>query len=111
MPKHNHLSRTDFKQMRGFKRLHGRLFSLAFGMIPGRDTQGAACVVSKKVASKAARRNSVKRRCRAVLSAVLKKMPVPFTVVCVAKQGAAAASFTEIRSDIEGLVARAVSAR
>ncbi len=104
MPSRFRLTRADFAGMRNFQRLHGRFFSLSFGELPGRGP-GAACVVSKKVAAKAVDRNRIKRRCRAVLSKHVGSGRSIFVVI--AKKGVASASFADVSSDIESLIARA----
>lgn len=104
MPSRFRLTRADFAGMRGFKRLHGRFFSLSFGELPGRGP-GAACVVSKKVAARAVERNRIKRRCRSVLGRLMHAASPVF--VLIAKKGAGEASFADVSADIESLIARA----
>jgi ribonuclease P protein component len=104
MPAKYRLSRTDFTRMRGFKRVHGTLFSLSFGAIAERALPGVACVVSAKTASKAATRNRIKRVCRAALAPLMLRLPSPSVLVFVAKKPATAATAEELRSEIASLV-------
>ncbi len=97
--------------MRGFKRLNGSLFTLSWGEISGRRVPGAAVVVSKKVASRATVRNTIKRRARASLQGAVPKQDSSFVFVLIARKGADKASFKDIRADIENLMARAAPSR
>ena len=106
MPSQYRLSRADFKSMRGFKRLHGRLFSLSYGTIPGRAA-GAACVVSSKVASRAVDRNKIRRRSRGVLVAILRDVKKPIILVVIAKKDTRTANAQETAMDIRDLCTRA----
>lgn len=109
MPKKYRLSRAEFSQMRGFKRLHGRFFSLSYGRIAGRTLPGAACVVSKKAAASAVVRNRIKRRCRSLFPGVLKGVRGGTVFVYVAKKGAGDAAFTDVKADIEDLTGRTLA--
>jgi|GEM_PF-5735618 len=62
-----------------------------------------ACVVSKKIATKAVKRNLIKRRCRASLAPHLAALPAA-TYLFQAKKDSARASYAEIHSDIELIV-------
>lgn len=92
--------------MRGFKRLSGELFSLSFGTIPGRRVPGFACVVSGKVVARAAARNAIKRRCRAVFQKII---DTQHSLACVyyAKKAAHGALFSEIEREVTVLYKRA----
>ena len=107
MPKKYRLSRTDFLRMRGFRRLHGALFSLSWGMLPDRPVSGAACVVSAKTAGSAAVRNGIKRRCRNALLCILKDAHAPIILVLHAKKPSATASSRQMSAEIEDLYRRA----
>ncbi|OHB18826.1 MAG: hypothetical protein A2854_03125 [Parcubacteria group bacterium RIFCSPHIGHO2_01_FULL_56_18] len=107
MPAKYRLSRTDFTRMRGFKRVHGTLFSLSFGSIPERAVPGAACVVSAKTAARATTRNGIKRRCRAALLPVMRDLKSPFVLVVIAKKSAAGASAADVREEISLLARKA----
>lgn len=106
MPAKYTLSRTDFTRMRGFKRLHGSLFSLSYGSLSGRMHPGAACVVSAKVAPKAVTRNVIKRRVRAALTPLLPLWKPSSVVVFHARKPAATADQKEIREEIQGMLAK-----
>lgn len=107
MPAKYRLSRTDFTRMRGFKRVHGTLFSLSFGSIPERVIPGAACVVSAKTAARATVRNEIKRRCRTALAPIMRELKSPLVLVFVAKKLAAAASSAEVREELSSLLRKA----
>jgi ribonuclease P protein component len=107
MPAKYRLSRTDFSRMRGFKRVHGTLFSLSFGSIPERAVPGAACVVSAKTAARATVRNGIKRRCRVALSPIMRTLKSPLILVVVAKKPAADASSAEVREELLILLRKA----
>ena len=84
------------------RRLHGRFFTLLVGPVSEKGMK-YACVVSKKVATGAVVRNSIKRRCRAALHGESASIQKPHTFVLYAKSSAAKASFTEIQSDVAAL--------
>jgi ribonuclease P protein component len=107
MPAHYRLSRNDFTRMRGFKRVHGTLFSLSFGTLPERSVPGAACVVSAKVAPRAVARNRIKRRVRAILGPLMSNLPSPLILVLIAKKPAADASPAESREEVILLLRKA----
>ena len=107
MPSQYRLSRNDFTRMRGFKRVHGTLFSLSFGTLPDRVIPGAACVVSAKAAPRAVVRNRIKRRVRAVLGPLVRTLKVPFVLVVIAKKPSADASSAQSRDEILLLLRKA----
>ncbi len=107
MPAIYRLSRADFTRMRTFKRLPGTCFSFSWGFLDGRINPGGACVISTKTAPRANVRNTVKRRCRAVLLPILKTLKEPIVIVLHAKKGASEASMLELKAEIEKLVRRA----
>ena len=82
----------------------GDFFTLSIAPSPSGLRWG--CVVSKKVAAKAAARNTLKRRVRAILAPQLKKGAPPLALVFQAKRAAAGASFAELKRDLSALVAR-----
>lgn len=100
MPALYRLSRSDFTRMRGFKRVHGTLFSLSFGMLPDRSKPGFACVVSAKTAPRANRRNLIKRRVRAAMQGILSQLPPGATLVFYAKKPAVSADSDAIRAEV-----------
>lgn len=102
MPKNYRLTVADLKAFRPERRFSGAHFSLAIATAP---RTGAACVVSKKVASRAVDRNKIKRRVKAALVPLLPSLPHA-SYVFYAKAGAAAIDFAEAQRDIEKLVAR-----
>ncbi len=88
------------------KRYHGRFFSLSVASLPLGRHSSLACVVSKKVASKAVQRNLIKRRCREALRACIQKgINVPSSIfVFRAKKDASNAAFADVFHDISGLI-------
>ncbi len=107
MPAKYRLSRNDFTRMRGFKRVHGTLFSLSFGTLPERPFPGAACVVAAKTAPKAAARNRIKRQCRAALAPLMRRLPASFVVVFLAKKPAVDATARDVRLEVASLMGKA----
>jgi ribonuclease P protein component len=103
MPIKYRLSRTDFTRMRGFKRVHGTLFSLSFGVLPERAHPGFACVVSAKVAPRANARNLIKRRARAAMQHALPRLSPGVALVFYAKKPATTADAAAIRAEISSL--------
>ncbi|MBL8158264.1 ribonuclease P protein component [bacterium] len=103
MPAHYRLSRADFTRMRGFKRVHGTLFSLSFGTLPDRSSPGFACVVSAKIAPRANTRNLIKRRARAAVQRALPRLSPGVALVFYAKKPATEADAARIRSEIFAL--------
>jgi len=99
------LSSADFRALRPTRRLQGSLFALSIA--PREKGPAWATVVSKKVSKKAVARNLVKRRCRSILATELKKFREPRALIFTAKRGAAEASFSETKKDIETLLERA----
>lgn len=93
--------------MRGFKRVHGTLFSLSYGMIPERMCAGAACIVSAKIAPRATMRNKIKRRCRAALVPLMQGARSPIVLVFSAKKSASDATFVEVRAEVASLAQKA----
>lgn len=89
--------------MRGFRRVHGTLFSLSFGILPERTSPGFACVVSAKTAPRANVRNRIKRQARAAAQHGLPRLASGTALVFYAKKPAADAGAAEIRAEILSL--------
>ena len=105
MPKKYRLTGEEIRALKG-KRIAGKYFSLL--VAPATATfPKCACVASKKVSLKAVERNTIKRRCRSVLQKSLSRVASPLSLVFYAKREALDASFSEIREDIDALIARA----
>lgn len=100
MPAKYRLSRADFTRMRGFKRVHGTLFSLSFGVLPDRDRPGFACVVSTKVAARAHARNLIRRRARSAIQSALPRLSPGVVLVFYAKKPAVGADAAAVRAEI-----------
>ncbi len=107
MPAKFRLSRTDFTRMRGFKRVHGTLFSLSYGNLPERASPGFACVVAAKMAPRANTRNRIKRHARTAAQSFMRRLPSSMTIVFYAKKPAAQAEAVEIRNEILTLATKA----
>jgi len=99
------LSSADFRKFRPARRVNGDFFSVSLAT----DAAGPkwACVVSKKVSTKAPVRNLVKRRTRALLRVELEKFAQPVSIVFQAKRGAGEASFAQLKEDVRKLLERA----
>lgn len=98
MPRSYRLTGEEIRHLSG-KRLHGRFFSLFYAPLPGKHAK-CACVVSKKVAREAPKRNLIKRRCRAVCATKVRDIEKSLALVLYAKKGADTASFADLRTDI-----------
>ena len=111
-PRKQRLTRADFTKLRSarVRREHGGLFSLTVSPLPpsagGGSASGGkyACVVSKKVASKAHERNLIKRRCRAAIQEL--RVSKPLALVFTAKRAVRAALYQEIAEDVRRLLTR-----
>lgn len=110
MPRKYRLSRADFASARRFSRVSSPLFSLSFGMIPGRLVPGAACIVSLKVARSAVTRNLIRRRVRAALVPLLVHAQTPLVVIVTARKGAGEATAAHVRGEIKDLFSEVVIA-
>src|SRR4051812_13708290 len=100
------LSRADFKDLDPKSRISGSLFILTTGP-SGLATNKYACIVSKKVSSKATERNTIKRRCRAALR--LLQAPRGKMFVFTAKSSSRDATYAEIKADVARLLGRITS--
>ena len=96
------LSSAVLRRLKPQKRIHGALFSLSIG--PS-EQLSAACVVSKKVSSKAVVRNRVKRRARAAYAKLLRPLREG-AYLFYAKASAAEAPYREIEADMSALLSR-----
>ncbi len=102
MPKKNRLSGAEIRRIRSPRRSHGELFSLSVSPSDGAEAK-FACVVSKKVASSAVRRNTIKRRCRDIFRGSLVSLPAG-SYILYAKKGAAEASYAAMAEDLAKLL-------
>jgi ribonuclease P protein component len=100
MPKRSRLTGAELRRITGQRRVHGALFSVALS--PAQDRPRATVTVSKKVSAKAVERNLVKRRAKAALASLLRRLP-PGAYVFSARPAAREASFAELKADIESL--------
>lgn len=105
MKKHA-LSRADFArlQRKTERRVHGKFFSVVVATREKEEGSKFACVVSKKVARKAADRNRIKRACRAAIRAALPDSGRARSFAFYAKQGAAAAANADVSREIAFLM-------
>ncbi len=87
-------------------RCHGRFFSLSVTPLPLGRHPLFACVVSKKVASKAVQRNRIKRHFREVVRVHIQKgiNAPPLVFVFRAKVGVSGTAFADVFNDIGGLI-------
>ena len=79
---------------------------LAQGALPVGRQGKFACVVSKKVSSRAVDRNRIKRQCREAIRPQLSKLGGRYALVFTAKREAVHASFAEVVQEIGKLLAR-----
>jgi ribonuclease P protein component len=79
---------------------------MLYGTIPGRESPGGACVISKKVAGTAIVRNKVKRQVRSGLLPFLGEIRAPLVVILTAKKGAEGASAADLRAEIKALTSK-----
>lgn len=103
MPKKHRLTGAEIRRLSPDKRLISSLFSLSRTKHEG-TTSKVACVVSKKVSSKAVVRNGIKRRMRTALHGVT--LPVGMSLVLTAKRQAVDAPYAVIRADVAELIER-----
>lgn len=99
------LTNAELRRLKPKKRLHGIVFSLSVAPLSASTRAKFACVVSKRIASRAVDRNTLKRRCRAALQPVSAQLS-PAAYVFTAKREAAAASYAAVREDIQSLLGR-----
>jgi ribonuclease P protein component len=100
-PKTKRFSRSDFlkHQIRGVSFLFGSI-----RVVVGEPK--AAVVVSKKVSSRAVSRNALRRRIYAILRSVLRSGYLRRAVIIYPNKKAAAASFAELKAELERALAR-----
>lgn len=108
MPKKYRLSRADFSRLARAKsrRIHGTYFSLMIAPLLSPGVK-AACVVSKKTASRSVDRNAIERKCREALRPLLSSVEDSSAYIFYAKRGAMEASSGEIKTDVVSLLKRA----
>ena len=106
MPKQSRLTREDFSSLSKNrpKTYFGRFFTLA--VYPADQNTKVACVVAKKNVRHATDRNTVKRRVREVVRALLPALPAGSYVIYTKKK-ANEATFADIQSDIQDLLKQA----
>ena len=104
MTKKGRITSADFRKFKPTARVHGAFFSLS--VAPDQGGPKCACVVSKKVSSKAPVRNLLKRRCRAITVPLLKNNGQSLAFVLYAKKEAARAEFPALKKDIADLLGR-----
>lgn len=100
MPKRSRLSGAELRSIKGARRIHGALFSVAISLAT--RTPKASVTVSKKVSPKAVERNLIKRRVRAALAPLLGDFP-PGAYVFSARPAAREASAAAVREDVQQL--------
>jgi ribonuclease P protein component len=100
MPKRSRLTGAELRRISGARRIHGALFSVALS--PSSGGPKATVTVSKKVSPRAVDRNLVKRRAKAALAPLLKRLPSG-AYVFSARPAAREASYAALKADIESL--------
>lgn len=107
MPRKHSLTRAELSALSHaqMRRVGGEYFLLTTAKFSGGKSAKMACVVSKKVAARAHARNTLKRRCRAIVRPLLLSI-APTALIFHAKREAPGASFTDLKRDIEKLIAR-----
>jgi len=98
-PRAKRLARVDFPAaLRSEKRISSEHFSVVFA-----KTEGYAVVVSKTIAKSSVVRHRIKRR----VSEVLKRLPIPPSLVVFARPRAAPLTSAMIEEELRALLARA----
>jgi ribonuclease P protein component len=103
MPKKRRLTGSLLRAVKVSTRLHGTFFSLAIGDLPETGPARFTCVVSKKIAPRAASRNATKRRFREAARQYEGDLR-DRALIFYAKKPAAGASYEEIRRDVTSLL-------
>jgi len=100
------LKRADFAALErsGRRRVHGAFFTLSISSLNADTETKYACIVSKKVASKAVERNRIKRLCREATRIGLSSSAQPRALVLHAKRAAKGVSSGELRRDVSVLL-------
>ncbi len=104
MRRNSSITSAEFRRFKATRRIHGRFFSLLIGPSFAEYTK-YACVVSKKVSTKAVSRNLIKRRCREVIRKEEMQGGKPLSIVFYAKSTAVGATFADMKADIQNLLA------
>ena len=100
------MSRADFARLEKTKsrRIPGSLFLLSASPLPSENAPRWACVVSKKIASRATVRNRIKRQCRESARTHVDDVSEPLALVFRAKKEAVRATFADVDRDIRSLI-------
>lgn len=102
MPTKFRLTRADFKlfSSQNTRRIRGVYFTLSIFPLPANTPPKAACIVSKKVARKAAERNLIKRRYRAILQTLIPQVKQPLALAFYTNSSSSKAAFEQLSTDI-----------
>ncbi len=92
--------------IQGGRPIQGVFLSIKYRGL-GTGIPKAAIVVSAKVAKLAVGRNRIKRRLRAILTPILPQLRPGLIIVVFAKKEARAATFAELKDDLNDLLSRA----
>lgn len=106
MARATRLSRTDFPTRPPRARVSNDLFSVAAWPLHAGVEPKFSCVVSKKTARQATLRNALKRRCREIVSPIVKAAKKPVAIVVYPKRAALDVSFAEARISLEALLVK-----
>ena len=103
---HKTMSRADFARLEKTKsrRIPGSLFLLSASPLQGESAPRWACVVSKKIASRATVRNRIKRQCRESARVRVDDVSEPLALIFRAKKESVRATFADIDRDIRSLI-------
>ena len=106
MKRTGRLTRADFAAVERSesRRVHGAFFTLSISPLKPETETKYACIVSKKVASKAVERNRIKRLCREATRIGLSSSAQPRALVLHAKRAAKGVSSGELRRDVSVLL-------
>lgn len=108
MPRKQRLTRVELSATKpgASRRIGGEYFFLTVASSLGDPCVKMTCVVSKKVSARANIRNLIKRRCRNIARPLLSLIKGPCALIFSARREAAVASFSDLKRDIEKLLAR-----
>lgn len=106
MPAVNRLSHAEieFVLKQRTRRINGALFTLVIGTLPLSNTPKIACIVSRKISTKAVIRNRIKRHCREAVRPLFDTLLSSTVILFYAKKESRNASFEDIKKDTKMLI-------
>ena len=110
MPAINRLSHAEITLVLKQKKHHinGEFFRLIVGVLPASNTPKIACVVSRKISTKAVVRNRIKRHCRETVCPILDTIMPTAVILFYAKKESCNASFDDIKNDVKMLLGKII---